>query len=214
MVRNRRGALDRRTILGKMVLETVRQLETDLGGDLSTAERVLVANVALDTLLLQALNNEVADSSPIIEGKDGLKAHPVYQLRAQLVAQRRETLKLLGIKRVSKTLTVTECSTARTKQQQPRTLRACKMSSTESRTYARTALTHVQNDFERCANPFCDKQREIKPRGQHGRYCSDQCRTDGYALRRAKALLNKVGIIRFHELLDQAQERQCRYSFR
>jgi hypothetical protein len=80
------------------------------------------------------------------------------------------------------------------------------MSSTEPRTYARTALTHIQNDFERCANPFCDKQREIKPRGQHGRYCSDQCRTDGYALRRAKALLNKVGIIRFHELLDQAQE--------
>ena len=108
MVGNRRGALDRRTILGKMVLETVRQLETDLGGDLSTAERVLVANVALDTLLLQALNNEVADASPIIEGKDGLKAHPVYQLRAQLVAQRRETLKLLGLKRVSKTLTLHE----------------------------------------------------------------------------------------------------------
>ena len=33
MVRNRRGALDRRTILGKMVLETVRELETDLGGE-------------------------------------------------------------------------------------------------------------------------------------------------------------------------------------
>src|ERR1700752_1017604 len=74
LVRNRRGALDRRTILGKMVLETARQLETDLGGDLSTAERMLVADVALDTLLLQALNNEVADASPIIEGKDGLKA--------------------------------------------------------------------------------------------------------------------------------------------
>ena len=27
---------------------------------------------------------------------------------------------------------------------------------------------------------------------------------DGYALRRVKELLNKVGIIRFHELLDQA----------
>ncbi len=108
MVRNRRGALDRRTILGKMVLETVRQLEADLGGDLSTAERMLVADVALDTLLLQALNNEVADASPIIQGKDGLKAHPVYQLRAQLVAQRRETLKLLGIKRVSKTLSLQE----------------------------------------------------------------------------------------------------------
>ena len=67
---------------------------------------------------------------------------------------------------------------------------------------ARTALTHIQNGFERCGNPFCDKQREIKPRGKHGRYCSAPCRMDGYALKRAKALLNRVGIIRFHELLD------------
>ena len=119
LVRNRRGALDRRTILGKMVLETVRQLEADLGGDLSTAERMLVADVALDTLLLQALNNEVADASPIIEGKDGLKAHPVYQLRAQLVAQRRETLKLLGLKRVSKTLSLQEILAANNHDEQP-----------------------------------------------------------------------------------------------
>jgi hypothetical protein len=78
------------------------------------------------------------------------------------------------------------------------------MTSADPRTCARTALTHVQNDFEWCTNPFCDKQREIKPRGKHGRYCSPPCRMDGYALRRVKALLNKVGIIRFHELLDQA----------
>jgi hypothetical protein len=123
MVRNRRGALDRRTILGKMVLETVRQLETDLGGDLSTAERMLVADVALDTLLLQALNNEVTDSSPIIEGKDGLKAHPVYQLRSQLIAQRREHLKLLGPKRVSKTLTVTDVLNGQDETQQQPELR-------------------------------------------------------------------------------------------
>ena len=64
-----------------MVLETARQLEADLGGDLSTAERMLVADVALDTLLLQALNNEVAGAQPIIHGKEGLKAHPVYHLR-------------------------------------------------------------------------------------------------------------------------------------
>ena len=122
MVRNRRGALDRRTILGKMVLETARQLETDLGGDLSTAERMLVADVALDTLLLQALNNEVADSTPIIKSKDGLKAHPVYQLRAQLVAQRRETLKLLGIKRVSKTLSLQEILAAHDHDDTPATV--------------------------------------------------------------------------------------------
>jgi hypothetical protein len=80
---------------------------------------MLVADVALDTLLLQALNNEVADASPIIEGKDGLKAHPVYQLRAQLVAQRRETLRLLGLKRVSKTLTLHEILNAEESEEQP-----------------------------------------------------------------------------------------------
>jgi hypothetical protein len=104
IIRNRRGALDRRTILGKMVLETARQLEADLGGDLSTAEKMLVADVALDTLLLQALNNEIGNSPPLIAGKNGLQAHPVYTLRAQLIAQRREHLKLLGLKRVARVL--------------------------------------------------------------------------------------------------------------
>jgi hypothetical protein len=36
---------------------------------------------------------------------------------------------------------------------------------------------------------------KIKPRGKHGRYCSPRCRMDGYAVRRVKALLNKVGIV-------------------
>ena len=35
-------------------------------------------------------------------------------------------------------------------------------------------------------------------------YCSDACKLDGYALRQAKALLNRVGIILFHELMDDA----------
>ena len=39
--------------------------------------------------------------------------------------------------------------------------------------------------------------------GKHGRYCSPGCRMDGYALRRAKALLSKVGIIEFHRLLER-----------
>ena len=78
------------------------------------------------------------------------------------------------------------------------------MISADATSCARTALTHIQNDSGRCANPFCDKQRESKPRGKHGRYCSGRCRMDGYVLRRVKVLLDKVGIIRFHELLDQA----------
>ena len=69
---------------------------------------------------------------------------------------------------------------------------------------ARTALTQLNGDSQRCANPFCKAPVNIKsPRGKHGRYCSAPCRMDGYALRRAKELLAKVGIIRFHVFLDE-----------
>ena len=54
---------------------------------------------------------------------------------------------------------------------------------------------------------------------KHGRYCSDKCRMNGYALRRAKALLDLVGVIEFYRLLDlfgksnnQQQEIPDRYQ--
>jgi hypothetical protein len=97
-IKKRGGALDKRTVLGKMVMETVQQLEADLGGDLSTAQRMLVEDVALDTLLLRGLNKKIVDVMPVRKGK----SHPVYTLRAQLIAQRREHLKLLGLQRVPK----------------------------------------------------------------------------------------------------------------
>ena len=64
-------------------------------------------------------------------------------------------------------------------------------------------LTATNNaNPERCANPLCAKPITIK--AQRGkRYCSDHCRMDGYALKRAKTLLNRVGILRFHELMDK-----------
>ena len=98
LVQSRHGALDRRTVLGKMVVETMRQLEEDLGGDISTAQKMLVQDVAIDTLLLRALQARL-DVAPIRKGK----IHPVYTLRSQLISQRREHLKLLGIHRVVKT---------------------------------------------------------------------------------------------------------------
>jgi hypothetical protein len=111
MIKGRAGALDKRTILGKMVMETVRQLEADLGGDLSEAQRMLVEDVALDTLLLQGLNRKVASVQPIRKGK----THAAYQLRSQLISQRREHLKLLypgGLKRVSKPVSLQDILSA------------------------------------------------------------------------------------------------------
>src|SRR5262245_60079887 len=89
-----------------MLTETEQQLEADLGGDLSSAQRMLAEDVALDTLLLRGLNKKIVDVMPVRKGK----SHPVYQLRAQLIAQRREHLKLLGLK-AAKTLSLTEILT-------------------------------------------------------------------------------------------------------
>ena len=66
-------------------------------------------------------------------------------------------------------------------------------------------LTQSLGHSQRCANPFCNQTIEIKPRGKHGRYCSDRCRMDGYVLRRAKALLHEVGLIEFYERLHQVK---------
>jgi hypothetical protein len=35
------------------------------------------------------------------------------------------------------------------------------------------------------------------------RFCSDSCKYDYHAVKRTKALLNRVGIAEFHELIDQ-----------
>jgi hypothetical protein len=72
------------------------------------------------------------------------------------------------------------------------------VSSAEPRTFARTVLTGVQNGSERCANPFCDKQREIKPRGV---MAATVHRHAGWT---AMPCDDQVGLVKFNDLLDQA----------
>jgi len=99
----RRGALDKRTALGKMVQETARRLKADLGGDLSTAQRMLVKDVAVDTLLIEGLNARLGVAA-VHKGR----INPIYTLRSQLISQRREHLKLLGLKRASEEISLND----------------------------------------------------------------------------------------------------------
>ena len=81
------------------------------------------------------------------------------------------------------------------------------MSSAAAGSFDIKSLTTSSGQSDTCQNPFCKSVIEPLPDGWRRtkrRYCSNRCKLDGYALRRAKALLNKVGIVRFHELLDQA----------
>ncbi|HWP23592.1 MAG TPA: hypothetical protein VNM15_05345 [Candidatus Binatia bacterium] len=99
LIKSRRGMLDGRTVLGKMLNEIKGDLERDLGGDLSTAKRMLVHDAAVATLLLRSIENELANVSPTVNGRAGLQSHPIYDLWNKVVSQRRETLKLLGLER-------------------------------------------------------------------------------------------------------------------
>jgi len=65
------------------------------------------------------------------------------------------------------------------------------------------ALTQLNGHSLRCANPFCAVERAIKARGKHGRYCSSRCRLDGYVLRRAREMLDRVGIVEFNQILQR-----------
>ena len=56
-------------------------------------------------------------------------------------------------------------------------------------------------------NPFCNSIIEPLPDGgwrrTKRRYCCDRCKTDGYVLRRAKAMIAEVGIVEFNAILER-----------
>jgi hypothetical protein len=65
-------------------------------------------------------------------------------------------------------------------------------------------LTADHDTSQRCSNPFCHVPITAK---QGNKFCSDRCRMDGYVLRRAKIMIDEVGIVastRFHRILNMA----------
>ena len=63
------------------------------------------------------------------------------------------------------------------------------------------ALTANLDSSDSCANrPFC-KSPMISTPGK--KYCSDRCRLDGYVLRRARAMLDEIGIVEFNAILQR-----------
>lgn len=81
------------------------------------------------------------------------------------------------------------------------------MSSAELRSCDTKSLTTSSGQSGRCQNPFC--KSSIEPledgwRRTERLYCSNPCKMDGYVLRRAKAMLAEVGIITFHQRLEEA----------
>ena len=61
-------------------------------------------------------------------------------------------------------------------------------------------LTVNGGQSERCGNPFCMGPMTART-GK--KFCCDRCRTDGYVLRRAKAMIAEVGNIEFNSMLEK-----------
>jgi hypothetical protein len=81
------------------------------------------------------------------------------------------------------------------------------ITSAEPQTCANLVVTTSSGHSERCRNPFCETAIEPMNHGRwrrtQRRFCSDTCKYDYHALKRAKALLDKVGIVRFNYVMER-----------
>jgi hypothetical protein len=97
--------LDERTSLFKAMREKELELITALGGDPSPQQQAIIADSVKNMLYIASLDNYLMGLKSLV--RKG-KPHPVLAIRTQLSAHLRENLKTLGLKRVSKALTVTD----------------------------------------------------------------------------------------------------------
>jgi hypothetical protein len=78
------------------------------------------------------------------------------------------------------------------------------MARIEDDTHLNDPLTSLSGT--NCANPFC--QNLLPARAKYGpakRYCCQQCRLDGYVIRRASEMMTQAGVPRFFQILNNEE---------
>jgi hypothetical protein len=102
----RLGRIDKRTSFGQAFERRKREYVSHLGGDqLSAMELALIEDTVWNDFYVTAYDVYLSGLKSVI--RKG-RPHPIIDARNRAAAHRRENLKLLGLKRVSKTLTLTE----------------------------------------------------------------------------------------------------------
>ena len=98
--------VDRRTSLYRALHDKEQELARALGGDPSPQEQAIIADVVKTMLYIGTLDEYLMN----VEGGivKGGKVLPVVDTRTQLAGHLRRALETLGLKRVSKTLSVTD----------------------------------------------------------------------------------------------------------
>ena len=97
------NGLDERSSLFRALRSKEQELVTALGGDPSPQEQAIIGDSIKNMLYIASLDNYLMSLKSLV--RKG-RAHPILAIRTQLSAHLRENLKTLGLKRVSKALTV------------------------------------------------------------------------------------------------------------
>ena len=95
--------LDQRTSLYKALREKEQELIGSLGGDPSPQEKAIIADTVKTMLFLGSLDHYLTGLKSLV--RKG-RVHCVLSERTRLAAHMRENLKTLGLKRVTKPLTL------------------------------------------------------------------------------------------------------------
>jgi hypothetical protein len=102
-IARRVGKIDKRTSFGQAFERRKREYIAHLGGEVSAMELAIIEDTVWTDFY--TTNYDVYLSSLKSVVRKG-RPHPVVDARTRLAAHRRENLKLLGLKRVSKTLSL------------------------------------------------------------------------------------------------------------
>jgi len=95
--------LDERSSLFRALRLKEQEIIKALGGDPSPQEHAIIADSVKNMLYVASLDNYLMGLKSLV--RKG-RPHPVLGVRTQLSAHLRENLRTLGLKRVSKTLTI------------------------------------------------------------------------------------------------------------
>jgi hypothetical protein len=101
----KRGKIDRRTSFGRAFEARKKEYMGDLGDDASVMLHGIVEDTVWTEFYIASYDQYLAGLKSIIcKGRP----HPITEARTRLAAHKRENIKLMGLKRVTKALTVTD----------------------------------------------------------------------------------------------------------
>jgi hypothetical protein len=104
MAQRKDGKPNGRTAFGRAFKAREQEYVTAYGGDVSPMEMTLITDIVWHDFYVSTIDAEIAKGGLL----NGGEAHPLLEFRPRFAAHRRDTIKILGLKRISKQVTLQE----------------------------------------------------------------------------------------------------------